>query len=295
MSRRGRFAPSPTGPLHLGSLATALASWLDAKAENYAWLVRMEDLDPPREVAGAAQFILQQLSAHGLIQDNNALEKKPDWVLFQSTRHAAYAKALAQLIKAGQAYPCSCSRKKLQDAHAAGKAQVNADGEIIYPGFCRHGVCGQEEDSPPQILQALQTPQTSQISWRFRNPNGDDIVICRADGFWAYHLACVVDDAHQGITDIVRGSDLATAAERQAALRKALGYPMPRLIHVPVITNAAGEKLSKQTNAKPLATFPPAAVKDQLNAAWNHLQRVMPQPWVHKTSSIYQGLINSII
>jgi glutamyl-Q tRNA(Asp) synthetase len=276
MTRCGRFAPSPTGPLHLGSLATALASWLDAKAQGYSWLVRMEDLDPPREEAGAADLILRQLFAHGLTSDH---------VLYQSTRHPAYAAALQRLIAAGLAYPCSCSRKKLHDAHAAGLANTNADGEIIYPGFCRSLDNNVTQDAG-QI--------GGQISWRFRNPNGDDFVIRRADGFWAYHLASVVDDAHQGITDIVRGSDLAAAAERHDALRQALGYDKPKLLHVPVMTNEAGEKLSKQTKAKPLAITPAGAVHEQLAAAWDHLQRVMPQHWISITRPSYLQLISTI-
>jgi glutamyl-Q tRNA(Asp) synthetase len=266
-TRRGRFAPSPTGPLHLGSLATALASWLDARAQSYAWLVRMEDLDPQRQAAGAADLILAQLSAHGLVwQASVSPPARTNGVLYQSDRNAAYQTALLQLLTQGRAFACTCSRKKLQQAADSGLAQQNADGEVLYPGFCR---------------DAQIDPGRPDVAIRFRSDAGDDdFVIRRADGFWAYHLAVVVDDAFQGITDIVRGDDLLLAAPRHDALRLALGLSSPRLIHVPVIRNRDGEKLSKQTRAPAVRIDSPHAVAQQLQAAWQHLQTQMPEAWV---------------
>lgn len=241
----GRFAPSPTGPLHLGSLVTALASFLDARSQGLSWLVRMEDLDPPREQAGAAQQILQQLADHGLIWD--------PWpgagdsgVLFQSTRHAAYAEALAALVRADRVFVCRCTRRQLE-------------GQSLYPGTCRH----------------LQHPPEGPHAWRLRSPEGvDDFVVKRADGFWAYHLAVVVDDAFQGVTRIVRGDDLAAELPRHRWLQAALGLPQPEVLHIPVLRNANGEKLSKQTQAPALSGGD--GVEAQLRAAWNHLEQVMP-------------------
>ena len=274
--RWGRFAPSPTGPLHAGSLATALASWLDARAKGYGWLVRIEDLDPPREAPGAADLILRQLLAHGLSwQPFNKPPARKNGLLYQSDRHEAYQAALNQLIEKGRAYVCTCSRKTLQQAFDAGLAKKNEDGEILYPGFCR---------------QHSLAPSASS-AWRFRSEDGaDDFILKRADGFWAYHLAAVVDDAFQGITDIVRGSDLAVVAERHRMLERALGLASPRLIHVPVCRNAAGEKLSKQTGAAALCVSPAAVVSAQREAAWRHLKETMSKDWLEDVSAAYVAL-----
>lgn len=272
--RRGRFAPSPTGPLHAGSLATALASWLDAQIHGYDWLVRIEDLDPPREVPGAAREILSQLAAHGLHHRGD--------VLFQSTRHQAYEDALEQLIRTGQAYACSCSRKTLQEAAEKGLARRNADGEIIYPGFCRH--------QSPNAQRPSARREPAGLSWRFKSPDEDDVVIRRADGLWAYHLAVVVDDAAQGITDIVRGDDLLLAEPRHAALRQALGCAQPRVLHVPVVRHEHGEKLSKQTQAPAIATSPTEKVFQQLTDAWAHLSAHMPADWAQRAEPLALGL-----
>jgi glutamyl-Q tRNA(Asp) synthetase len=270
--RRGRFAPSPTGPLHLGSLATALASWLDARAEGYDWLVRIEDLDPPREMAGAADLILTQLSAHGLTwQTSPSPPARANGVLYQSDRHAAYQAAVQQLINQGQAFACTCSRKTLQQAVGNGLARTNADGEVIYPGLCRHLQI--DPDQPGVALRFLSNAADDQSG-------EDDFVIRRADGFWAYHLAVVVDDAFQGVTDIVRGDDLLSAAPRHDWLRRALGLLQPRLLHVPVMRNRDGEKLSKQTRSPAARIDSAEVIARQLQTAWTHLETHLPMEWV---------------
>jgi glutamyl-Q tRNA(Asp) synthetase len=227
----GRFAPSPTGPLHFGSLVTAVASYLDARAHRGRWLVRMEDVDQPRCMPGADAAILRTLGAFGFQWDGP--------VLYQSTRTGAYREALEHLRRKGAAYPCSCSRKEV--------------GDLPYPGTCRAGV--QDPARPP--------------AWRVRfdSPEGD-FVIRRADGVFAYQLAVVVDDAAQGVTDVVRGADLLDSTPRQIRLQQLLGYSTPRYVHVPLATNADGEKLSKQTLAPPLNSAQP---EKELRAAMRFL------------------------
>lgn len=256
---RGRFAPSPTGPLHAGSLVAALASWLDARAQGGEWLVRIEDLDPPREVPGAAQHILHQLAAFGLESD------RP--VLWQSTRHAAYASALERLIAADQAYPCACSR-----AEVAAAARAQGLPESVYPGTCAKGL------PPGRAARAwrLRLPE-ARVRWHDRaagemtqdlQAEVGDFVLKRADGLWAYQLAVVVDDAAQGISDVVRGADLLDNTPRQRALQAALGVPQPRTLHVPLVLTEQGEKLSKQTGA---ATLDEADIAGELDRALAHL------------------------
>jgi len=211
----GRFAPSPTGPLHLGSLVTAVASYLDARRHGGKWLVRMEDVDLPRCVSGADLDILRTLEAFGFEWDGP--------VMYQTTRTEAYQAELDRLRAAGLAYPCSCSRKEI--------------GAPVYPGTCRNGV---RDPGRP-------------VAWRVDGGGEtDDFVIRRSDGLFAYQLAVVVDDAAQGVTDVVRGADLLDSTPRQMRLQRLLGYPVPRYVHIPVVTNAAGEKLSKQTLAPAL-------------------------------------------
>ncbi len=270
---RGRFAPSPTGPLHMGSLVTALASYLDARSLGQVWLVRIEDLDPPREQAGASETILSQLKAHGLQSDEP--------VLYQSARHQAYQQALEELVGRGLAFACSCSRSQLEQDLAAGLTHRNADGEILYSGRCRsRSAAGPVEH------------ESSQRAWRFRSADGsDDCVLKRADGFWAYHLAVVVDDAHQGITRIVRGDDLLLAMPRHRALQAALGLPQPEVLHVPVVRNQAGEKLSKQTKAQAIDCDRPI---DNLEQAWYHLQQTMERPWVTSAQPSFERLVQDL-
>ncbi|QGZ41566.1 glutamyl-Q tRNA(Asp) synthetase [Pseudoduganella flava] len=252
----GRFAPSPTGPLHLGSLVAAMASYLDAKVHGGQWLVRIEDLDRDRNVAGADEHILASLRRCGMLWDGE--------VTWQTRREHLYEAALAQLAQ--HIYPCGCSRREIADSQTRLGLVLNAT--LVYPGTCRAGLA---PGKAPRALR-LRTPQEPHRVIGFHDRwHGDveqditaavgDFVIRRADGFWAYQLAVVVDDAAQGITDIVRGADLLDSTPRQLYLQELLGLPHPRYLHVPVVVNADGEKLSKQTGG---AAFdngaPPAAL-----------------------------------
>ena len=240
---RGRFAPSPTGALHFGSLVAALASYLDARSLGAEWLVRIEDLDPPREVSGAANEILRALEVHGLYWDGP--------ILYQSCRHDRYAGALERLRQSGFAYPCACTRSEVAES-----ARRGIEGPV-YPGTCRAGlspgrkprawrVCTHGESI--EFTDELQGRQEQNLEREI-----GDFVLRRADQLYAYQLAVVVDDAEQGITRIVRGADLLGSTPRQIYLQRLLGFPTPAYLHVPVVVNAAGEKLSKQTHATPLA------------------------------------------
>lgn len=243
---RGRFAPSPTGPLHFGSLVAALGSCLDARAHGGEWLVRMEDVDAPRNVPGAADGILATLEAYGFEWDGE--------VLWQSRRLEAYAAALEGLKVAGLAYGCACSRKEIADAatHAA------IDGGLAYPGTCRAGLpSGRSARAWRLRTGAAETAFDDRLQGRIAQRlerDVGDFVLLRADGQFAYQLAVVVDDAFQGITDVVRGADLIDSTPRQIWLQHCLGLPSMRYAHLPVATNAAGEKLSKQTLAPALDT-----------------------------------------
>ena len=272
---RGRFAPSPTGPLHAGSLVAALASWLDARAHGGTWLVRIEDVDTPRCVPGADTLILQQLAACGLVSDEP--------VVWQSQRGALYQTALDRLIDQGRAYPCACSRKDIEAALAARGLSRERHHAAVYPGTCRPDRGG---------LQGRPAR-----AWRFRVPDGaeatvrwtdrrvgeqvqdvatevGDFVLKRADGLWAYQLAVVVDDGAQGITHVVRGQDLTDNTPRQVLLQRALGLPTPAYMHTPLVLGPNGEKLSKQNGAQPLDLSDPLAA---LNAAAGALG-LPPQP-----------------
>lgn len=256
---RGRFAPTPSGPLHFGSLVAALGSYLDARAGGGEWQLRIEDIDPPRCPAGAADTILAQLEAFGLEWDGE--------VSWQHRRHAAYQAALERLEALGLAYPCSCSRKQWQSY-------------AVYPGWCRRGVC--RPNAP--------------VAWRLRSDLGEhparfddrlqgrlefdpaalgDAVLKRKDALFAYQLAVVVDDAEQGITDVVRGMDLLDNTPWQRQLQRALGYPAPRYLHLPLVVAANGQKLSKQNHAPALATEP-AGIRRQLFAALEALSQAPP-------------------
>lgn len=241
----GRFAPSPTGPLHKGSLIAALASYLDARVHDGRWLVRIEDIDEARTVPGAAESILQCLRAFGMQWDGD--------VVWQSARKLLYDAAFERLAQ--YVYPCACTRREIADSRLG----TGSDGAAIYPGTCRSGLA----------------PGRSPRAWRIRVPTGadaefsfedrwigrvtqnlerqvGDFVIRRADGFWAYQLAVVVDDADQGVTHIVRGADLLDSTSRQILLQRLLGIGTPQYLHVPVLLNEMGEKLSKQTGAQAL-------------------------------------------
>jgi glutamyl-Q tRNA(Asp) synthetase len=257
----GRFAPSPTGPLHEGSLVAALASWLDARAHDGRWLIRIEDVDRPRCPAGTDALVLSQLAQVRLLPD-----EPPIW---QSKRDAAYRVALDRLVAAGWAYPCGCSRKDIAEAIAAQGGQRERHGELVYPGTCRHGLHGK----PARAWRLRSTATVDgdaslRIDWmdrRLGEQSQDltdevgDFVLLRADGLWAYQLAVVVDDAWQGITDVVRGEDLADNTPRQIRLQELLGLPRPRHLHTPLVLGDNGEKLSKQNGALALDLGNPLA------------------------------------
>ncbi|MDP3169867.1 MAG: tRNA glutamyl-Q(34) synthetase GluQRS [Polaromonas sp.] len=277
----GRFAPSPTGPLHAGSLVAALASWLDARAHSGQWLVRIEDIDTPRCIPGADTLILQQLAACGLRPDAPPL--------YQSKRSAAYQAALDALIGRQLAYPCGCTRQDIAQALAETGQPKPRHGELVYPGTCRHGLqgrparawrfltCNFEQNRPlahaRQADTATDLIASERVEWMDRRLGTQqqnvteavgDFVLKRADGLWAYQLAVVVDDGAQGVTDIVRGEDLVDNTARQILLQRALGLPTPRYLHVPLVRGADGEKLSKQNGAQALDSSAPLA---SLNAA----------------------------
>ena len=259
----GRFAPSPTGPLHAGSLVAALASWLDARAHNGQWLVRIEDIDTPRCVKGADQRILEQLAAFGLVADS-----KPTW---QSQRTHLYENALSHLINKGWVYPCGCSRKEIEDIYVSQGQDIARHSAAIYPGTCRDGLNGKPARAwrlnVQAVMEALHLPQT--LQWHDRRMGHQqqdvarevgDFVLKRADGLWAYQLAVVVDDADQGITHVVRGEDLHDNTARQILLQKALGLPTPIYMHTPLVMGENGEKLSKQNGALALDLQDPLTV-----------------------------------
>jgi glutamyl-Q tRNA(Asp) synthetase len=259
----GRFAPSPTGLLHAGSLVAALASWLDARAHNGQWLVRIEDIDTPRCVKGADQRILEQLSACGLVADS-----EPKW---QSQRTHFYENALSHLINKGWVYPCGCSRKEIEDIYVSQGQDIARHSAAIYPGTCRDGLNGKPARAwrlnVQAVMEALHLPQT--LQWHDRRMGQQqqdvarevgDFVLKRADGLWAYQLAVVVDDADQGITHVVRGEDLHDNTARQILLQKALGLPTPIYMHTPLVMGENGEKLSKQNGALALDLQDPLTV-----------------------------------
>lgn len=249
---RGRFAPSPTGPLHFGSLIAAVASHLEARTRSGAWLLRMEDLDKPREMPGAADDILLTLEAFGFEWDGE--------IIYQSHRNEAYAYALQQLQDKNLIYPCACSRKEIADSAMNNPALHGLDG-LIYPGTCRNGLPLSKAPRAWRIKAGHeQIVFNDAIQGHFSHDLGKEIgdfVLKRADGFFAYQLAVVVDDAEQGITHVVRGADLLDSTSRQIYLQQMLGVPTLAYMHVPVATNSQGEKLSKQTLAPSLNTNNP--------------------------------------
>ena len=264
LSYVGRFAPSPTGWLHAGSMVAALASWLDARAHGGRWLVRIEDVDGPRCIAGAEDAILRQLAECGLHPDAPPLR--------QSDRGALYAQALERLHAAGLAYGCHCTRREIAQALQARGLDRERHGDLVYPGTCRPG--GPQPVPWPEaravrLLTCADDGRDTVIDWTDRRLGAQrqnvsqevgDFVLRRADGLWAYQLAVVVDDAAQGVTDIVRGEDLADNTPRQILLRRHLGLPQPRHLHTPLVLAADGQKLSKQNGAAPVDTGRPAEV-----------------------------------
>jgi glutamyl-Q tRNA(Asp) synthetase len=255
----GRFAPSPTGPLHAGSLVAALASWLDARAHGGQWLVRIEDIDTPRCRAGADTTVLRQLADCGLVSD-----APPVW---QSQRSGLYAEAIARLQQQGQVYPCGCSRREVADTLAVQGAPQQRFAERIYPGTCRPANGGlQGRQARATRLLTQRDGHDLVLRWADRRLGAaqqnitvevGDFVLHRADGLWAYQLAVVVDDGAQGITDVVRGQDLADNTARQIHLQRLLGLGTPRYLHTPLVLGADGHKLSKQNGALTLDTRTP--------------------------------------
>jgi len=286
----GRFAPSPTGPLHAGSLVAALASWLDARAQQGQWLVRIEDVDTTRCQRGTDLLILQQLRQCGLLSDLPPL--------YQSQRSAVYQQALDALVQRGWAYPCACTRKDIEMALLHSGHAKPRHGELIYPGTCRHGLLERPgnlgnlawrlrtdvyvKNTPLALMKKAQNASSSvaidmasgalnrvfgkPIHWtdrRLGEQHQDvesavgDFVLKRSDGCFAYQLAVVVDDAQQGVTDVVRGEDLADNTARQIWLQRALNLPTPHYLHTPLVRGDNGEKLSKQNGAQALDTTQP--------------------------------------
>jgi glutamyl-Q tRNA(Asp) synthetase len=246
---RGRFAPSPTGPLHFGSLIAAIGSYLDARHHRGKWLVRIEDLDTPRTVKGAAGEILGTLEAFGLHWDEE--------IIYQSRRTAVYEKAFRRLEQAGAVYPCACSRREIADS-----ALLRGD-ELVYPGTCRGGMAKGKtarawrvrvDDASIIFSDRMQGSMAQDLATEI-----GDFIVLRADGMHAYQLAVVVDDAAQEITDVVRGADLLHSTPRQIYLQRLLGFGTPSYMHLPVVVNAQGEKLSKQTLAAPVGKNDPVS------------------------------------
>ena len=259
---RGRFAPSPTGELHAGSLVAALASWLDVRALKGEWWVRIEDVDGPRCIVGSAARILHQLSLCGLHSDSE--------VIYQSQHNTLYAQALNDLIAKGLAYPCTCSRKEIEEQQASLGLSLERHKSAVYPGTCRNGL----HDKPARawrfnVLKWSELRGSPEVNWTDRRlgPQSQnvqeevgDFVLKRADGMWAYQLAVVVDDAVQGITHVVRGEDLTDNTARQYLLQEALGFEHPRHMHTALVLGSNGDKLSKQNGAKALDLSSPQAV-----------------------------------
>lgn len=264
----GRFAPSPSGPLHKGSLVAALASYLDARVHHGKWLVRIEDIDEARTVPGAGEAILQCLRTFGMQWDGE--------VAWQSQRKQLYQAAFERF--GGLVYPCGCTRREISDS----RIDVASDGAAVYPGTCRNGLAPGKTprayrlripDSGSDYIMFVDRWQGT-VAQHLATEVGD-FVLKRADGFWAYQLAVVVDDADQGVTHVVRGADLLDSTPRQIYLQHLLGLPTPSYLHVPVVTNSIGEKLSKQTGAMALDLAQPL---EELRFAARFLQLPLDNP-----------------
>lgn len=293
----GRFAPTPSGPLHAGSLVAALASWLDARAHGGRWLVRIEDVDRPRCVAGAAEVMLGQLARCALLPD-----EPPAW---QSARSAAYEAALARLRAAGLAYDCACTRREIDEALVHAGRTHQRHGERVYPGTCRAGVPAAYAGRAARAVRllTLRDGRHQHITWADRRLGAQaqdvtdavgDFVLKRGDGCWAYQLAVVVDDAEQGITHVVRGEDLADNTARQILLQRDLGLPTPAYLHTPLVLGADGAKLSKQNGARALELADPVAA---LQAAAAVLRLPLlpaaatPGEWLQTAVPAWAGII----
>ena len=259
---RGRFAPSPTGELHAGSLVAALASYLDARAHQGEWLIRIEDVDGPRCISGADKAILQQLQQCGLQWDSD--------VSYQSHRNQLYQQALDRLIAEGLVYPCGCTRKEIEESQTLLGLNLERHKAAVYPGTCREGLQGKTARAWRFNVKKWSALRGSTwVNWTDRrlgeqtqNVQAEvgDFVLKRADGLWAYQLAVVVDDASQHISHVVRGEDLTDNTARQLLLQEALGFRHPRYLHTPLVLGVNGEKLSKQNAAKALDLRSPKAI-----------------------------------
>ena len=257
----GRFAPSPSGPLHAGSAAAALASYLDARAHGGRWLLRIEDVDTPRVVPGADDLIQAQLRFLGLHWDGP--------VTFQSQRGDRYQQAFDRLVAAGRIFGCACSRREIADSLARLGAGTQRNQDLIYPGTCRNGIA---RGRAPRAWRFRVGDEVVEFDDRWLGPQRQepakdvgDFVIRRADGLWAYQLAVTVDDGEAGITHVVRGQDILSSTGRQVLLQRALGLPMPSYLHIPLVIGSDGEKLSKQNGARSITDDgrPPCEVLDE--------------------------------
>jgi glutamyl-Q tRNA(Asp) synthetase len=286
----GRFAPSPSGPLHAGSIVAALASWLDARANGGRWLVRIEDVDGPRTAPGATEEIGRQLHALGLVPDEPPI--------FQSQRGAHYQAALDRLVAAGHAYPCGCTRRDIDTELAAMGVPAVRGAERIYPGTCRHGLNGKPARAWRVRCGTADAPVV--IKWHDRRLGAQtqnvtdavgDFVLQRADGPWAYQLAVVVDDAAQGISNVVRGEDLADNTARQIHLQRLLGLPTPRYLHTPLVCDARGEKLAKSNGAPSLDVSDPLTALRAAGAALGlpALTAVDAPDWLAQASAAWKS------
>jgi len=297
----GRFAPSPTGPLHAGSLVAALASWLDARANNGQWLVRLEDVDRARCHPGMDRIILRQLGDCGLQPD-----QPPVW---QSRRSALYQQALEQLVAHALAYRCHCSRRVLAAAQSRAGVIRPRHAELIYPGTCREAAASQADATRKQPpAWRLRTDANPVIHWSDRRLGEQqqdvqaevgDFVLQRADGCFSYQLAVVVDDAAQGISDVVRGEDLADNTARQILLQQRLGLPRPRYLHTPLVLGTNQEKLSKQNGAKAIDTSTPLKALNQAASVLGLLPQSGPLPdalnsWVQAWRQLWPPLYNPV-
>lgn len=256
----GRFAPSPSGPLHNGSLVAAMASYLDARARHGQWLLRIEDIDTPRVVAGADHTIMQQLQALGMHWDGP--------VIWQSSRLNRYQEVFNQLKERGLIYGCACTRKEIV-SNAIENDRLGLHGERPYAGTCRHGIAG---NRPARAWRLVMPEGVVRFVDRWQGEQSQDVVnevgdiiVKRADGLFAYQLVVVIDDHDQGVTDIVRGNDLLSSTARQHCIARMLGYPTPRMMHVPLVLDENGRKLSKQNHATAIDIQNPLA---SLGKAW---------------------------
>lgn len=283
MSYIGRFAPSPTGPLHAGSLVAALASYLDARAHQGRWLIRIEDIDETRTVTGAAEDITHTLAALGMQSDET--------IFWQSQRKSRYEAAFFELKN--KVYPCACSRKEITDS----RVSLSSDGAAIYPGTCRTGLAEGRSARAwrLRVPNAGDTLDEIEFNDRWQGPVREslsasvgDFVLRRADGFWAYQLAVVIDDADQEITHVVRGADLLESTARQIYLQRLLNKKTPDYLHVPVITNDRGEKLSKQTGAQALDTSQPVST---LLAAAKALELDITAEAINSVQTFYDAAV----